>query len=118
MSEMYFDFDAYMDERKSQEKPFVVKAFNKKYEIPSDIPFDVVLDMQRKEKDGKGVMQNDQVEELANMIFGKETFQEWLKSGIGMTGVMVLMERVIGMYMSKANNTMKTMAKEQQNATP
>ena len=46
MSEMYFDFDAYMDERQAEEKPFIIKAFKEEHQIPSDIPFDLVLSMQ------------------------------------------------------------------------
>lgn len=118
MSEMYFDFDAYMAERTSGADDFKVKAFGKEYSIPSDIPFDLVLNMQRKQKDGKGEMDEENVQELAGMIFGKEVFDEWIENKIGLTGVMVMMERVISMYMAKANKTMTNMAQDGKNRNP
>ena len=63
-------------------------------------------------------MEESEVENLANMIFGKETFEKWMSKGIGLRGVMVLMEKVIQMYMQKANKTMTTMNDSKQDAMP
>lgn len=108
--EKYFDFDAYMEER--QAKPFVIKAFGEEYEIPNDVPFDVVLTISRAHKDGKQQMSDDEVLKLATTIFGEATFQAWLSKGIGLKGIMILTEKVMEMYMANASDTSEKMAND------
>lgn len=101
----YYDFDAYMEERKGQEKPFVIKAFGEEHEIPNDVPFDLILTVTRAHKDGKEEMSEDQVLEMAVVMFGEENFKKWLKKGIGLKQVMHLTNKVMEMYMANAADT-------------
>lgn len=114
MSEKFFDFDAAMEEKKSKEKPFVVKAFGEKHEIPNDVPFDVILSIQRAYKDGKQTMSEDDVVGLCKVIFGESAFEKWLQKGITLSGIMLLMENVMAMYMGKADNTARKTAEKKQ----
>jgi hypothetical protein len=122
MDNKYFDFDAYMEERKGTEKPFIIKAFGEKHEIPNDIPFDIVLSISRDAKENGGVsqMSDQQMTEMANLLFGEETFQKWLKAGIGLKGVFVMVEKVLEMYMTNASDLSQNMAarKKEEQGTP
>jgi hypothetical protein len=111
MENKYFDFDQYMEERRGHEKPFVIKAFGEEHVIPNDIPFDVVLEITRAQKDGKTTMTDDQLVTMSQTLFGEETFKKWLKKGIGLAGIMVLTEKVMEMYMKNASDLSHTMAK-------
>jgi hypothetical protein len=106
----YFDFDAAMEERKNGDKPFIVKAFGEEHEIPNDVPFDLILTIQRAYKDGQNVMSDEQTIDMCHVIFGEETFNKWLKKGIGIKGIMLLTENVMSMYMADANKTSKRVA--------
>lgn len=114
----YFDFDAYMDERKGQDKPFVIKAFGEEHEIPNDVPFDVILNISRAYKDGQNTMTDDQMVDMANTMFGEVTFQKWLKKGIGLKGIIVLTDKVMSMYMANATDTAGKMADGKRGQTP
>jgi hypothetical protein len=115
MENKFFDFDQYMEERSGGK--FEIKAFGELHAIPNDVPFDVVLKISRAFKSGQQQMDEEQVVELANTIFGEETFQKWLKKGIGLGGIMVLTEQVMSMYMNNASNMSNQMA-EKKGSTP
>lgn len=108
MSNKYFDFDAAMEERKGD--PIVVKAFGEKYELPSQLPFDIVLKISRKHKGGEEEMTEDDMIEMAITLFGESAFNAWLKKGITLDGVMLMVEHVMRMYMDKAQETTVEMA--------
>lgn len=116
MSEKYFDFDAAMAEKSG--KTMTVKAFGKKYQLPGQLPFDLVLKISRKYKEGAEEMSEDDVTEMAYQLFGKEAFEEWLEKGISLAGVEVMIEGVMKMYMDSATNTAKRMANDKQNSNP
>lgn len=118
MSNKYFDFDAYMEERKGVDKPFIIKAFGEEYEIPNDVPFDVVLQISRSHKEGQGQMDDDQMVEMANVMFGEETFKKWLKKGIGLSGIFVLTEKVMEMYMANASQMSHEMGDQKRSNHP
>jgi hypothetical protein len=114
----FFDFDAYMDERKGVDKPFVIKAFGEEHEIPNDVPFDVILEITRAQKEGQGQMTDDQMLEMANVMFGEDTFKKWLKKGIGLKGIMILTEKVMAMYMANASDMSQQMGDQKRNGNP
>lgn len=118
MAEKYFDFDAFMDERKGTDKPFIVKAFGEKHEIPNDVPFDVILEIQRSFKDGKTEMDEEQLVSMCQTIFGEDTFKKWLSKGIGLKGIIVLTEKVMESYMESSANTSRTMADKKKDDMP
>lgn len=118
MSDKYFDFDAFMEERRGVEKPFIIKAFGEEHEIPNDVPFDVILEIQRAYKDGQNNMTEDQTIQMCHAIFGEKTFKKWLKKGIGFNGIMLLVDRVMTMYMGNASDQAKRMAKEKHENHP
>lgn len=111
----YFDFDEFMAERGSA--PFVIKAFGEEHSIPNDVPFDVVLKLARANKDGKQSMDEEAMLGLANSIFGAETFDRWVKRGIGMSGILILTEKVMEMYMQNASSLSQKMADEKSTGT-
>lgn len=93
----YFDFDQWRKERDNQ--PIVIKAFGKEYEIPSDVPFDLVLKLAHQMKEGvEELDQLEHVEEMATSVFGRDTLNEWREQGIGMMEMEFLIEQVMGMY--------------------
>jgi hypothetical protein len=100
VNDKFLDFDKYMEERGGGK--FEIKAFGETHQIPNDVPFDVILKISRAYKDKQKEMSEEQVVELANTIFGEETFNQWLKKGIGLNGIMFLTEKVMEMYMSNA----------------
>jgi hypothetical protein len=104
----YFDFDEFMAERGAA--PMVIKAFGEKHEIPNDVPFDVVLKLARANKDGKKAMDEEAMMGLANSIFGAETFDKWVAKGIGISGILILTEKVLEMYMKNASSLSQKMA--------
>lgn len=114
----FFDFDQFMEERNGGS--FEVKAFGKMYQLPNEIPFDVVLGISRAHKNGVGEISEEDTVKFAETLFGKEVFAEWLQKGIGLSGVMVLMENVMKMYMENASNMSQGMAaqKSANNPTP
>lgn len=114
----FFDFDGYMDERKTTEKPFVVRAFGEDHEIPATLPFDVVLEITRAKKDGEEEVSTDQLLQMCNTIFGEETFKKWLKQGITIQGITVLTEKVIQSYMESAAGTSERMAENKRESMP
>lgn len=114
MEQKYFDFDAAMEEKKSKEKPFIVKAFGEEHEIPNDLPFDLVLTIQRAYKGGKKELSEDDVVSLCHTIFGEDTFEKWVKKGIGINGIMMLTENVVKMYMADAGNVSQRTAENKQ----
>lgn len=116
MENKYFDFDAAMAERKGD--PMIVKAFGEKYELAGELPFDIVLKVSRMKKDGQKEFSDEDMIELAAQLFGEDVFQAWLAKGISLSGVMVMVEEVMKMYMAKATSTADTMAEEKKIANP
>jgi hypothetical protein len=112
----YFDFDEYMAERSGD--PFIIKAFGEENEIPNDVPFDVVLKISRAMKDGQQTMSEEATLDMANTIFGKDTFTKWLEKGIGISGIMILTEKVMEMYMTNASSLSKKMADQKRTEHP
>ena len=110
MSEKYFDFDAAMEERKGD--PIKVKAFGENYDLPNQLPFDIVLKISRKKKAGEKEMDEDDMIEMAHTLFGRSTFEAWLAKGISLQGVGVMVEGVMKLYMDRASNTSKEIAKK------
>jgi hypothetical protein len=118
MDNKFFDFDQYMEERKGQEKPFVIKAFGEEHLIPNDIPFDIVLEITRAHKENQTEMTENQLLKMSHTLFGEETFNKWLKKGIGLKGIMVLTEKVMEIYMKNASNQSQEIAKREEKKTP
>lgn len=114
----YFDFDAFMEERKGTEKAFIVKAFGEEHELPNDVPFDVILNIQRAHKDGKKEMTDEETLSMCRMIFGQTAFDKWVKNGIGVKGIMVLTEKVMDMYMDKSVDMSREIVKEKKEKHP
>lgn len=98
----YFDFDKYMEEKNGQGQAFIVKAFGKEYELPREIPYDIILEMQRMHKEQKSEPSPDDTNKLCHIIFGEETFNEWVTKGISLTGISAMIEHVMGVYMDDA----------------
>jgi hypothetical protein len=115
-NDKYFDFDQYMEERNGG--TFTIKAFGKEYQIPNDVPFDVILTISRAFKSGKQNMSEEETVKMTNTIFGEETFAEWLKKGIGLKGIMILTEQVMKMYMDNASDVSNDIAGEKSKNHP
>lgn len=114
----FFDFDAFMEEKKSTEKPFIVRAFGEDHEIPAALPYDVVLEITRAKKDGQEEVNTDQLQRMCYTIFGEDTFNKWIAKGISLDGVLVLTEKVVESYMAEAAGTSQTMAKQKRESLP
>ena len=114
--EKYFDFDAAMEERSG--KPVIVKAFGEEYKLPGQLPFDIVLKISRKYKEGQDEMDESDIIEMAHTLFGAEVFEAWLAKGISIDGVGVMVEGVMKMYMQQASSTAGRMADAKNNSNP
>lgn len=99
-------------------KTMTVKAFGKKYELPGQLPFDIVLRISRRYKEGAEEMSEEDMIEMAHTLFGKDTFEDWLRNGISLDGVGVMIEGVMKMYMDSATNTADRMANAKQKSSP
>lgn len=99
----YFDFDAWREERNAQ--PIIIKAFGKEYEIPSDVPFDVVLGLVHSMREGvEEITQVEQVLEMAESVFGKDTMDEWRSNRIGVNEIKFMTEKVMAMYQQQSED--------------
>jgi hypothetical protein len=112
----YFDFDAFMEERK--QKPFIIRAFGEEHQIPNDVPFDVVLTISRRMKEGQQEMSEEDMIDMANLMFGEETFTKWRQKGIGISGIFVLVEKTMEMYMANASGMSQKMADDKRENHP
>lgn len=117
-NDRFFDFDAFMEEKRSTEKAFVVRAFGEDHEIPATLPYDIVLEITRSHKNGIDQVDSDQLQKMCVAIFGEETFEKWIKSGISIDGVLVLTEKVIESYMANAAGTSQDMANAKRETMP
>lgn len=106
----FFDFDAFMEEKRGTEKQFEVKAFGEIYQLPYDVPFEVVLTIKAEHENGNKEMDEDATVKICQAIFGEAAFNSWVSKGIGIKGIMVLTENVMKMYMSNAADMSEAMA--------